>query len=458
MGTWIQEIDQEVIEICNKAKFPLIQARIDVSYIEIMTPIMNFLYEENSQAITVNDYSMVQNQFLNLVVNEENTDMVFKQMNKWAKEKISYYDTYGKHIYSDRGERRVQIEEEYLQNNFHHVLFLCSENGYTKVEINHEIHIIVLIRSMKNLFGLFIMNDNEQFEEDNRNGIISSMVVSGSLILQKRNRMSNLQDKAIEEYVTDLLVWNFPSDMKVRERGEELGLNVTDKNQIMVVNINSIQRMSESKSQQEIQNYVKRVVLLQMERIIKSYDVNNWLVLRSDTIIVFFNNHDQDMELDVLGQKFLGVFEGKYNLSVSIGISDLYQDMTKIPYAYQQAFKAAVLGRKYYGENKIVFYFQIYFMQKLSELYKIEQTKQVCNKFLLPLTDYDDEHGTELVLTLKRILQCDCNIQKTAELMYVHKNTVLQRKNKIIELLGYIPFEMPHILNFLIIFDIEKSE
>lgn len=41
--------------------------------------------------------------------------------------------------------------------------------------------------------------------------------------------------------------------------------------------------------------------------------------------------------------------------------------------------------------------------------------------------------------------------------MFVHKNTILQRKTKITELLGYSPFEMPYLLNLLIVFVIEKN-
>ena len=33
--------------------------------------------------------------------------------------------------------------------------------------------------------------------------------------------------------------------------------------------------------------------------------------------------------------------------------------------------------------------------------------------------------------------------------MFVHKNTILQRKTKITELLGYPPFEMPYLFKFI---------
>jgi len=41
-----------------------------------------------------------------------------------------------------------------------------------------------------------------------------------------------------------------------------------------------------------------------------------------------------------------------------------------------------------------------------------------------------------------------------AKLMYLHRNTLLHRKNKIIEIYGYTPFEMPYLLNFLLVMNI----
>ena len=49
-------------------------------------------------------------------------------------------------------------------------------------------------------------------------------------------------------------------------------------------------------------------------------------------------------------------------------------------------------------------------------------------------------------------------MQKTAKELYIHKNTMLQRKNRIIGLLGYSPFEMPHLLNLLMALEIKDAE
>lgn len=53
-----------------------------------------------------------------------------------------------------------------------------------------------------------------------------------------------------------------------------------------------------------------------------------------------------------------------------------------------------------------------------------------------PLVDYDRDHGTELCRTAHVYLEADRNIGRTAELLYIHRNTVRQRLETITGLMG----------------------
>ena len=154
----------------------------------------------------------------------------------------------------------------------------------------------------------------------------------------------------------------------------------------------------------------------------------------------------------------LKYFKGKMDLSISIGVSNSYRQITDLPEAYRQAFQAAVIGREHFGENKVVFYDSVYFFQKLRQMGVQQETQEICLRFLNPILEYDEKYRTDLMNTLKCLLANSTNTMDAAKEMYVHKNTILQRKSKIIELLGYSPFEMPHLLNFLIIIDIWNKE
>lgn len=458
VGTWVRQIDEAIIELCNKNVFPLIQARTDVSYIEIMNPIINFLYEEDSQVIEINDYSIVRDDFLDLIANEEDTNVIFRQMNQRLGKKISYYDTYCKLLFSDREEHVVKAECEYLEENFNYVLYACSKRGYAIEEIQGIKRLVVLIRSRKNLFGLFITDYEPECFEDIERNLIYPLVVSGALILQKHNRMEKLREKAIQDYVADLLVWNFPSNDKAVERGKELGFAIEDKNYVVLVNINSMQRETDTKVQLEIQSYVQRVILAKIEYLIRSYNISNWLTLRSDTIILLLNNKNEFMNMRKFCDDLLKVFESRFNLSISVGVSNSFGQVTKIPEAYQQAFHAAVIGREYFGENRAVSCDSVFFLNELRRMSGSEEVRSICLKYLYPLIQYDNDNGTELVNTLECLIENNGNTSKTAQQMYVHKNTILQRKAKIIELLGYVPFEMPYLLNLMISFVVLKSK
>ena len=49
---------------------------------------------------------------------------------------------------------------------------------------------------------------------------------------------------------------------------------------------------------------------------------------------------------------------------------------------------------------------------------------------------------------MSALLENDLSVAQTAERIFAHKNTILQRKKKIISILGYDPFVLPHRLQF----------
>jgi DNA-binding PucR family transcriptional regulator len=53
-----------------------------------------------------------------------------------------------------------------------------------------------------------------------------------------------------------------------------------------------------------------------------------------------------------------------------------------------------------------------------------------------PVIDYDKEHGTQLLETLRAYMECNGNVQEVAGLLHVHKHTVRYRLRRITELTG----------------------
>lgn len=74
--------------------------------------------------------------------------------------------------------------------------------------------------------------------------------------------------------------------------------------------------------------------------------------------------------------------------------------------------------------------------------------QEFVNRKLGPLEEYDRKHQTELVLTLQALVDNMGVRTKTAEVLFLHRNTLLQRIHKIETLTGMDLSEGDHLLQF----------
>jgi purine catabolism regulator len=99
--------------------------------------------------------------------------------------------------------------------------------------------------------------------------------------------------------------------------------------------------------------------------------------------------------------------------------------------SYKEAERALLLsamikkgGTVYYYDNMVVY-------DMLSHI----NNKAFFNDRLHKLIEYDKTQGTDYINTLLKYFECGLNLSKTAEEMYVHRNTIAYRLKKAEEIL-----------------------
>ena len=117
------------------------------------------------------------------------------------------------------------------------------------------------------------------------------------------------------------------------------------------------------------------------------------------------------------------------------GLSDAFPSLFDIKLYYDQAKKAILFGSQYGSEKDGIFRYSDYrFYDFLNDC----ANSLECNKYYHPVTLdlvlYDDKHKTDFFKTLLVYLECGKSIQKTCKAMYLHKNTVNYRIQRIKEL------------------------
>ena len=119
---------------------------------------------------------------------------------------------------------------------------------------------------------------------------------------------------------------------------------------------------------------------------------------------------------------------------VYIGVSDQVKDIENLHLAYKRARAAVEMAAKRETDLQ---YFDRMGMYRM--LYLIEDRallRDLSDKPLAPLIEYDREHDGEYVATLESYLRCGGSIKAMSEELYIHRNTILYRMANIRKLLG----------------------
>ena len=118
-----------------------------------------------------------------------------------------------------------------------------------------------------------------------------------------------------------------------------------------------------------------------------------------------------------------------------IGISEMFDSIEEIPDGYKQAEIAVgyALNKKKNGAVRFRECIYKYAACKITEDLSI---KAICHPKIYEIYLYDQEHRTSYMETLHAYLESSCNVSKTAGRLYLHRNTVNYRLEKMRELFG----------------------
>lgn len=123
--------------------------------------------------------------------------------------------------------------------------------------------------------------------------------------------------------------------------------------------------------------------------------------------------------------------------NLKAGISNFFRNLEDISYFYQQAVSSAALGLKL-NPSASIYYFSDYYLYKMLESCEKDNSKIqfLIQPGLMRLYLYDQEHGTDFMETILEFLKHPGQPANIAEVLHIHKNTLLYRMGKIKQITG----------------------
>lgn len=124
-------------------------------------------------------------------------------------------------------------------------------------------------------------------------------------------------------------------------------------------------------------------------------------------------------------------FKEQYTSNISIGVGTTVNDILSVRQSYQNAITCLTLGRTIKGDGHITHPYEIasYALLKNSDADSL--FTHVYEGTLAKLENSDTLHGTELLKTLEKYLECDKNLTDSAKELYIHRNTLTNRLERI---------------------------
>jgi len=138
-----------------------------------------------------------------------------------------------------------------------------------------------------------------------------------------------------------------------------------------------------------------------------------------------------------LGRRIREQIEMEYPEATLIGgISGPAKTLSEWPAAYDQALQAMQLGERLKLTNQFVEFDSLGIYRLLYTLEEQPEVREFADEIMQPLIEYDNQNRGSLVKTVEAYFDHHGNISQTAESLFVHRNTLLYRMERIEELTG----------------------
>jgi PucR family transcriptional regulator, purine catabolism regulatory protein len=123
------------------------------------------------------------------------------------------------------------------------------------------------------------------------------------------------------------------------------------------------------------------------------------------------------------------------NDPLAIGIGRPVDALVGLRDSYREARQALFMARRLADPNPLYFG-ELNVYRLLFQLEYSPELSAFCTEIIGPLVEYDRAQGTDLVETLTAFFAHKANLSQTAEALFVHRNTLLYRMERIKEISG----------------------
>lgn len=457
INRFLKEIDPEVIAYANKMKFPLLIVPDHYQLGSLLHQIMNLVWHTEREEI---EFALdVQKSFSNLLLQDASNDLLVNEFSRMIESPIILLDPFKGIIAQSRHfNNRMNQPDYYLDllleqataDNREEGSFIIEQEDGVKRTVS-----LIKIHVYKYFPHYLIVFDSEQLPFPTSVFTIDQAALVFQFNIFKNEKVNETL-YANETYFFDGLLDRQIKDSYSMNNWFQVSKDYgyIDSDYYQVINVhtcNLLQERTKSLKSNEKALLSYRWLRENIERYFEKALVI-WRAENQETIIVLQKEPDKIKEkLELIAQKIDHLLDSQ--LTFSVGRS--FPNWEKIEQSYIQANLA-----HNERQNEVVTFYRDKGMYQLFNDMDSNEIIYFCKKTLknFAYPDKDDDVTQDLRQTLDVYLANQCEITKTANALFIHRNTVKYRINRCEEILGIKVDEPEESLNLRLALNLSKLD
>jgi len=454
---YISDLSQKVIEEANSVNLPIIIIPYEYSLSDVSSIFYKEVYERQSEVLRKS--LNIHEQFMNIVLSGGSIEELSRELENLINNPLIIVNEYGEILanvgldtpeylsqelfiaYNDEVTIDIDIFKKYYDSTNQSfpkeaIKYPISINGE---EIIYRVKPIV---SEREIYGYIIVCEAERKITE-----IDYIAIERASIIILLERM---KQKAIDEtkqlmrrdFFDDLLEGKIHSESELENIAMIYGLRSRYYYSCMIVQFNNINNnVLQYYSEKKFASQFREDIFKFAEIIGVREQVKTVSIIRGTYLIIFipFKYGDSQKENKNFALNFAKAFEDmfltKYNkYKLKIGIGKSYQILNQSK-SFKEAMESIRITSQFDNERNIVHFDDFMIYHLLNSSGSTDLLKEFYNNSIKLLADYDEKNNINLVNTLECYFKCKGNMSEAAKMLYIHRNTLLYRLDKIKEIL-----------------------
>ena len=450
---YMDKVPQIMLEQAEEYDLPIIELPYDRSFAEITS----FLYRQifQKEISEEKQYTLIYNRISEIVIRDRGRQELLQAIGDVVYDPLMLTDSelvlqdyrwhghlieeMGDRIHLDTGEKLFpelvseEILQEYRKRNYE-VLIKEIKCGEQKVS-----EILFPITEKDNLLGFMVFLENEQPFDAKTYDFVSGIkpVIALEFL---RNSLQKQEKSNLKYYfLKNILFDDTLRRDDIIKQCNRYDFDYTKKYACAVICL-SDDRVFEANSRKNIKD-LKHIIFDEVEKNVSGYELKYYRVYHNNSIILFFefsNGSERDEEYGILFRILQEISNRlqKNGIWLESGVSKISCGVDEIRNSYYHALDALSMGRKVEGEEKVYLYHRQEPLHILQRALSEKEQEQIYEETIADLDRYDRQNNTEFLHTLEKYFENNYSVAQTAEALFIHRNTMTGRLNKISEILN----------------------